>query len=85
MLRDSVLQQNERGQLLANLVLDIYRLRYAGDLARRYIPDARLEQYQRLFQEVKEQPGSPAFKEQIEALEQILQCFLSDEPAIPAQ
>ena len=84
-LRDSILQQNERGHLLANLVLDIYRLRYAGDLARRYIPDARLEQYQRLFQEVKEQPGSPAFKEQIEALEQILQCFLADEPAIPVQ
>ncbi|MGM9760745.1 MAG: metallophosphoesterase [Parabacteroides sp.] len=81
-LRDSVLQTNERARLLANVILDIYRLRYAGDLARRYIPDARIEQYRQLFQTWKQPPVSPAFKEQIEALEQILQLFLEDEPTI---
>lgn len=84
-LRDSVLQKNEQGQLLANIILDIYRLRYAGDLARRYIPDTRLAQYQLLFQEIRQQPGSPTFKEQIEALEQILSRFLENEPTIPVQ
>ena len=57
-LLDSLSQEDERAQLLSDLVLDLYRLRYAGSLARKCIPNKRLEQYQEMFEEIKRQSVS---------------------------
>ena len=78
-LLDSLSQEDERAQLLSDLVLDLYRLRYAGSLARKCIPNKRLEQYQEMFEEIKRQSVSSEFVQQMDALERIFQRFLEVE------
>lgn len=78
-LLDSLSQANERARLLSDLVLDLYRLRYAGGLAWKYIPEERLERYQEMFEKIKRQPASSGFVKQMDALEQIFQRFLGTE------
>ena len=77
-LRDSLSRPNKQGELLAALILDLYRLRYAGGLVRKDLLEARLAQYQELFQAAKRQSDSSEFKRQMTALEQIFHCFLKD-------
>ena len=75
-LRDSLLQTDKRALLLSDLVLDLYRLRYAGGLARKYIPEERLKRYQDLFEEINRQPASSEFMKQMDVLERIFHRFL---------
>ena len=78
-LLDSLSQPGMRAQLLSDLLLDLYRLHYAGDLVRKSIPPERLKRYQDMFEEVSRQPVSSEFVIQMAALERIFQCFLGTE------
>ena len=78
-LLDSLSQPGMRAQLLSDLLLDLYRLHYAGDLVRKSIPPERLKRYQDMFEEVGRQPVSSEFVIQMAALERIFQCFLGTE------
>lgn len=77
-LRDRLARSDEEGLLLADLILDLYRLRYSGGLARKYIPDERLKRYEEMFANAKLQSSSPEYVKQMDALERIFQCFLKD-------
>ena len=77
-LRDRLAQSDEEGRLLADLILDLYRLRYSGGLARKYIPDERLKRYKEMFENAKQQAPSSEYVKQMNALERIFQCFLQD-------
>ena len=78
-LRDRLLRTDEGGRLLFDLILDLYRLRYSGELARKYIPEKRLKQYKEMFENVRQQNSSTEFVKQMDALERIFQCFFKDE------
>lgn len=77
-LRDSL----PVNSLSSAFLLDLYRLHYAGQLARKYIPKERLKQYQAMFQNIGQQSASPEFTTQVKTLEKIFHCFLSAEPDV---
>lgn len=74
------LNKTDKGALLlSELVLDLYRLRYAGELARKSITKEKLSQYKQMFNEFRNQSTSSEFIKQMTALEQIFQCFLKND------
>lgn len=66
----------------ADLVLDLYRLRYAGRLAERNISEKRINQYQVIFEEIRRRPASSEFRVQLRELANIFDCFLHSEPCV---
>lgn len=65
-----------------DLILDLYRLRYADKLALMHIPDERLKQYQVLFDQIQRQPASSEFMLRLKELAGIFSRFLKSKPCI---
>ncbi len=65
-----------------DIMLDLYRLRYAGELARRNIPCTRLEQYDILFDAVEKSTEESEFIYQMRCIGGMIKCFLNEEPSI---
>jgi len=62
-----------------DLILDLYRLRYAGELAHRFIPDERLKEYDILFNAAKASTKDSEFINQMQSLGEMFKCFLNEE------
>ena len=63
-----------------DLILDLYRLRYADKLALRHISQQRLEAYRCLFDEAEKQASSSEIVTRLNELAGMFDCFLSGEP-----
>lgn len=72
------------------IMLDLYRLRYAGQLANSdsdsdgdsYITKERIARYREFFEKEKASTDDKEYIEQIESLEGMFDCFLKEEPCI---
>lgn len=64
-----------------DLILDLYRLRYADKLALRLIPEKRLEEYRRLFDVVRKSDASDELIVRLKEIADIFECFLHGEPS----
>ena len=64
-----------------DLILDLYRLRYADKLALRLIPEKRLEEYHRLFDVVRKSDASDELIVRLKEIADIFECFLHGEPS----
>lgn len=65
-----------------DLILDLYRLRYAGELALVHIPRERLIEYLLIFNEVKQQSDSSEFIKRMRELADIFNSLLHSEPNV---
>lgn len=66
--------------LLPDLLPDLYRLHYAGWLARKQMPAERICKYRSWFAAARNLPLSKECRKQVEALEEIFNCFLHPLP-----
>lgn len=64
-----------------DLILDLYRLRYADKLALRWIPDERLKAYRTLFEAARRSTGDEGLVKRIREIADIFECFLHGEPS----
>lgn len=62
--------------MLSDVLIDLYRLRYAGSLALKQIPEERIEQYRELFEQAKSLTLPEESRKQVDALEQIFNTLL---------
>lgn len=64
------------------IMLDLYRLRYAGQLAWSDIPESKIASYRKFFADEKASSNDEEYIEQIKSLEGMFDCFLNEEPCI---
>jgi len=62
-----------------DLILDIYRLHYAGSMAIDYIPKSRRQQYERIFDAVQTSTDDSEFMHQMRCLSIMYHCFNNGE------
>lgn len=65
-----------------DMILDLYRLRYAGELSRRFITDERLKQYDILFNAAESSTKNSEFITHMRALGDMFHCFENEEPSV---
>lgn len=63
-----------------DMLLDLYRLRYASELALTDIPESRLRQYEYIFQAAEASTKHSKFIEQMRSLGGMFRCLLNEEP-----
>lgn len=64
-----------------DLILDLYRLRYADKLALRWIPEKRMEEYRILFDAVRKSEADDELILRLREIADIFECFLNGEPS----
>ena len=64
-----------------DLILDLYRLRYADKLALRWISEERLKAYRTLFEAARRSTKSDELVVRIREIADIFECFLHGEPS----
>ena len=64
-----------------DLILDLYRLRYADKLALRWIPEKRMEEYCILFDAVRKSEADDELILRLREIADIFECFLNGEPS----
>lgn len=67
---------------MEDMILDLYRLRYAGQLALRDIPDLRLAAYRYLFEQAQTSVSVSPEVEYVKVLSEFFQAFLHEEPCL---
>ena len=63
-----------------DLILDLYRLRYADKLALRWIPEKRMQEYHVLFDAVRRSGINDELIIRLREIADIFECFLQGEP-----
>lgn len=64
-----------------DVILDLYRLRYADKLALRWIPEERLQEYHTLFEAARRSENDDELTVRIREIADIFECFLNGEPS----
>lgn len=65
-----------------DVIVDLYRLRYADKLALRQISDKRLKEYDELFKAVRRSGAGDELTIRLCEIADIFECFLHGEPSI---
>lgn len=65
-----------------DMLVDLFRLRYAGELSRKDIPESRIAQYDIIFNAARKAKNNAELVEHIRALGGMFHCFLNEEPSV---